>query len=365
MKLNSIQILRALAALFVVYTHSITQMGIYTPGWRDLSPASLSFGTFGVDLFFVISGFIIYHSAERLNGRASALSFLWHRFRRINPAYYAAVLLTIITWIPSLIRHQREPITAWQALSWTILLPFPGDPARALPQAWSLYFEWFFYLLFFLLILAGAKKKAGLLCWLLGGLVTLGWVLQNHLTGLWIFYMDPLLMEFLFGVVIGFAYRRWNPGKRTALCLLVPGIVLSLLLIITGYADFLAVVLPSPPIRYIHALSWGTAAALIVAGCVFLEKNGATVLFLRRPLIRLLGDASYSIYLFHYLVFGLLAALYLRVGLFLNPYVAIPIHAALAVAGSLLFYKWVELPLLLWLKQYNTPKYSPPLPAKP
>jgi exopolysaccharide production protein ExoZ len=357
--------LRAVAALLVVYTHSITQLAIYAPGWKHFSPASISFGTFGVDLFFVISGFIIYHSAERLNGRSSALSFLWHRFRRINPAYYAAVILTVITWIPSLVRDQRPAITAWQLLSWTILLPFPGDPTRALGQAWTLCFEWFFYLLFFLLILTGAKKKAGILCWLLGGLVSLGWVLQNYLTGLWIFYMDPLLLEFLLGVIIGFAYRQWNPGKRTALCLLVPGIVFALLFIVTGYGDSQAVVQPSPPIRYLHALSWGSAAALIVAGCVFLGKNGATVILLRHPLIRLLGDASYSIYLFHMLVLGLIAALYLRVGFFLNPYLAIPIHAAIAIAGSLFFYKWVEQPLLLWLKRYDKPKYSPPRSAKP
>jgi peptidoglycan/LPS O-acetylase OafA/YrhL len=201
---------------------------------------------------------------------------------RTNPAYYAAVLLTIITWIPSLVRHQRPPITAWQVLSWTILLPFPGDPTRALSQSWTLCFEWFFYLLFFLLILTGTQKKAGILCWLLGGLAFFGWLLRNY-----------------------------------------------------------------------------------VAGCVFLEKNGATVFFLRHPLIRLLGDASYSIYLCHFIVLGLLAALYLRVGFFLNPYLAIPIHAAIAVAGSLLFYKWVEQPLLLWLKRYDTPKYSPPRSVKP
>jgi exopolysaccharide production protein ExoZ len=315
-------------------------------------------GTFGVDLFFVISGFIIYHSAERLNGRTSAFSFLWHRFRRINPAYYAAVLLTVLTWIPSLLRHQRSPITGRQLLSWAILLPFPGDPARALSQGWTLCFEWFFYLLFFLLILTGARKKAGKLCWILGGLALLGWLLQNYLTGLWIFYSDPLLLEFLLGVVIGFAYRRWNPGNLTALCLLLPGIVFGLLFILTGYGDYQAVLPPPTSLRYLHALCWGSAAALVVAGCVFLEKN--RVFRLYHPLIHLLGDASYSIYLFHMIIFGLLAAFYLRVGFFLNPDLAIPIHAAIAVACSLLFYKWVEQPLLRWLK-----KPTPTRSAKP
>jgi peptidoglycan/LPS O-acetylase OafA/YrhL len=363
MKLNSIQILRALAALFVVYTHSVTQMGIFALGWQQRTPALISIGTFGVDLFFVISGFIIYHSAERLSGRTPALSFLWHRFRRINPVYYAAVLLTVTTWIPSLLRHQRPPVTGWQILSWTILLPIPGDPARAISQAWSLSFEWFFYLLFFLLILLRWKRKAVILCCCLGGLTLLGWLLRGELTGLAIFYTDPLLLEFLLGVVIGFLYRRWSPGRKTALLLLLPGIALGLLFMLTSFGDYQAVLAPPPPLRYLHAIFWGSAAALIVAGCVFLEKSNAFIP--RHPLILLLGDASYSIYLFHMIVLGLIAAFYLRVGLFLDPDLAIPIHATIAVAGSLLFYKWVERPLLRWLKRFDTIRPTPPRSAKP
>ncbi len=169
MNLKSIQMLRGLAALLVVYTHSVAQMAIFAPSWQLRTPAFISMATFGDDLFFVISGFIIYHSAERLNGPSAALSFLWHRFRRINPAYCAAVLLTVTTWIPSLLRHQRPPVSGRQLLSWTVVLPLPGDPARAISQTWTLSFEWFFYLLFFLLILLHVKKKAGILCCCLGG----------------------------------------------------------------------------------------------------------------------------------------------------------------------------------------------------
>jgi exopolysaccharide production protein ExoZ len=97
---------------------------------------------------------------------------------------------------------------------------------------------------------------------------------------------------------------------------------------------------------------------LVVAGCVFLEKSNAFIP--RHPLILLLGDASYSLYLFHMIVFGWIAAFYLRVGFFLNPDLAIPIHATIAVAGSLLFYKWVEKPLLQWLR-----KSTPPRSARP
>jgi peptidoglycan/LPS O-acetylase OafA/YrhL len=381
MKLNSIQLLRALAALFVVYTHSIGQMGMFAIGWQQRIPLRTSLGTFGVDIFFVISGFIIFLSAGQLTGRKASVSFLWHRFRRINPVYYVAVLITVLTWIPSFLRHQRAAITTRQLLSWIVLAPFPGDPPGALSQGWSLLYEWMFYWAFFLLILAGVRRKAAVLCGILGALALLGWLFRTRLTGVWVFYTDPLLLEFLMGVVIGFVFQRWNPGKVGALCLLVPGIALGLTILLTGYGDFQAVLAPPASLRYLHAFYWGSAAALLVAGCVFLEKCCPPAFFqhqnfgpdLRPVLVRksrfaqlplLLGDASYSIYLFHLIVFGLIGAFYLRTGFFLHPDLAIPIHAALAVAGSLLFYRFVEKPLLRWLKPTRPRPGEPPSPPR-
>lgn len=359
--------LRAFAALMVVYTHSISQMGIFAVGWQQRTPARTSLGTFGVDLFFVISGFIIYHSAAGLQGRGASLSFLWHRFRRINPAFYAATLLTVMTWLPSLLRHRRHPVSGADILSWLILLPFSTATVSPLVQAWSLSFEWYFYLLFFLLIFFRLRKKWTALCLLLVSLALAGWLLRYDLEGLWTFYLDPLPLEFLLGAGIGVAYRRWAPGRAIAHCLLWPGILLGLTLILTGYGDVMAVV-PSTPIKYLHAICWGSAAALVVAGCVFLEKKDPPFLSASHGLPRLLlllGDASYSIYLVHMLILGLLAAFYLRVGFFLDADLAIPIHAVIAVAGSLLFYKGVELPLLRRLGKSAPGRPTPVPPAAP
>jgi exopolysaccharide production protein ExoZ len=361
MKLNSIQMLRAIAALMVVYTHSISEIQNFASGWQQHTAAHTALGTFGVDLFFVISGFIIYHSAGRLRGGIPSLTFLWHRFRRINPLYYLAVILTVITWTHSLLQHRRPPITRLQALYWTIILPVPGDPGRAVFQAWTLSYEWYFYLLFFLLILFRSQRKLLILFPLTAILILAGWLLRSH-TGLLTFYTDPILFEFLLGVAIGAATRRWNPGKTAALCLLTPGILLALLLLITGYGNFLDPAAPqTASLRYVHAALWGGTAALIITGCIFWEKKDAT-LFRRAPLLLLLGDASYSIYLFHMLLLALISAFYLRVGFFLNPDLAIPISAVIVTTFSLLIYKWVELPLLQWLKRFD-PK--PPPPANP
>src|SRR5215469_422227 len=125
MKLGSIQLLRALAACMVVYWHCVIQMHFFAPGWRPSIRSGTNPGEYGVDLFFVISGFIIYHTAGGLGGRKQSLSYLWRRFRRINPVYYAATILTLIVWLPSYLSHRRAPVTGPDILTSLILLPFP------------------------------------------------------------------------------------------------------------------------------------------------------------------------------------------------------------------------------------------------
>jgi exopolysaccharide production protein ExoZ len=352
--------LRAVAALMVVYTHCTNEMGIFAHGWQQTLPARTAFGTFGVDLFFVISGFVIFISASRLSGRSAALSFLWHRFRRINPVYYLMTLLTLIVWIPSFLRHQRPPLTGLQIASSLALLPFPGSTHTIMSQAWTLRFEWYFYLVLSVLILSRTQRKGQKAGLFLGSMALLGLLLHNDPTELTNFYMNPIILEFVFGAVVGMLYLRWTPERKIALRLLLLGSFSGLVLLITGYYDFLALsgfrtAIP----ECIHALLWGGSAALIVAGCVFLEKTRTTTSFLQHRFILLLGDASYSIYLFHVLVLNLIDAFYLRVGFFLPPDLAIFIHLIIAIAGSLLFYKWVEIPLLNAFKKTRTSRLIP------
>lgn len=344
--------LRALAAVMVVYTHSISQVTIFASGWQEQTGFHTGLGTFGVDLFFVISGFIIFHTAGSGNGPKVALTFLWHRFRRINPLYYIATALTVMTWLPSLLSHRRPPLTGVQLLSWLFFLPAPGDSQPAVFQAWTLLFEWYFYLLFFVLIFSRLRKKGRALAFWSLGVVLLGLMpgwrtssILRHLT-------DPALIEFLMGTAIAIAYRRYTPRKRIAHLLLWPGIAAGLALMGTGYYDYMDPVAPvTPGTIYFHALYWGGASALIVAGTVFLEKKQSRFFVQPPPLLMLLGDASYSIYLFHLLVLSLIAALYLRVGFFLQPDWAIPLETLVAVLCCLLIYKWVESPLLRFLKK--------------
>lgn len=358
--------LRALAAIMVVYTHSICSMGSFGMGWLQRIPASGALGTLGVDIFFVISGFVIYLSAGRLTGSQAARSFLWHRFRRINPAYYAATLLTLLIWLPGILRGKHPEVNSRSLLTSFLLCRYPGWASPILVQAWTLFYEWYFYLIFCLLILVGVQRKVGMLTILMGSLVFLGWTLRDHPIDILDFYTNPCIIEFLLGVGIGYCFQHRTPGRTAAFALLIPGILLGVTCIWTGYADVAGPpFLHAPIYLYHHAFGWGSTAALIVAGCVFLEKNGGFTFFHRNRLIALLGDASYSIYLFHFIVLGAIAAIYLRVGFFLTPDLAINIHVILMVAGSLLFYKWVELPLLKAFRKRRSARPTPTPPVVP
>ena len=96
MKLNSIQFLRAVAALLVVYEHSMDVLVNYGVSWQQNFYHLNGFGCIGVDLFFVISGFIITYVASKYRGFDEGMQFLEKRFWRINPIYYIATIFCLI-----------------------------------------------------------------------------------------------------------------------------------------------------------------------------------------------------------------------------------------------------------------------------
>jgi peptidoglycan/LPS O-acetylase OafA/YrhL len=95
MKINSIQYLRAIAAILVVYAHSLNFIGNGNSIQANFYYLK-NFGAIGVDIFFVISGFIITYVSYNLNGLNDFIVFIKKRFVRINPTYYFASTLALI-----------------------------------------------------------------------------------------------------------------------------------------------------------------------------------------------------------------------------------------------------------------------------
>lgn len=268
LKLRSIQVLRGVAACAVVLLHAVPEGG--------QAIGDRGFGAAGVDLFFVISGFIMANVAKN----RSALEFLRDRLWRIYPIWWIAVL-------PWIFMVPRGPTSIVSSLTlWPIYAG--GYYVPVLKVGWTLSFELLFYLGMTLAILRGAAVPLlayGL--FLVAALATSSPLM--HFAG------SPMTLEFLMGVVIA------GLPRRAALGLLVPAGIAMLALTSPAIGDVDSTLHPLPALW--RALLWGCPAALVVWGALSLEPLFEGRVF---DLPVAVGDASYSIYLFHPLVaFGL------------------------------------------------------------
>ena len=308
-RLCSVQALRAVAALLVVWAHSIdaaeqsharpVQIGFFH--WEN-------FGACGLDIFFVISGFIVSlvaaraaakNAGERGSGRnwRSAKTFLIRRVTRIFPLYWILTLAFILqsTW-------SRFPIP-WQKVPWlpTLFLMPAFRPYIAQPMlwlGWSLLFEVYFYLLLAVFLVATPRfvirNTAIFLCGMAAAGSMLG--LQRPLIILW---MNPLILEFVFGCMAGMLYLRaeqqLSAKKTLGRWITIFGALLLMTTIFTGYGEASeAHAILSGHACWLRVGVWGIPAALLAGGMVFWNP---ALRSLPARLLVFLGDASYSIYL--------------------------------------------------------------------
>jgi exopolysaccharide production protein ExoZ len=294
----SIQYLRALAALCVVVFHAL-----------ESSPYRLRVGAAGVDVFFIISGFIM--ATLMLGAEADPKRFLSRRINRIVPLYWCVTLITLaVGWIKPAFFYRFDG-TLQNAVLSLLFLPHGGTVGAApvAPLGWTLEYEMFFYALCVLALLAPVAHRLKLLGVFLLALVALGFALPQSNDFVRV-YTNPLLLEFGAGLVLAVLWRS-N---------LLPPTWPAALGLCAGFFGFAAEQVGWMPQSGIRVFDWGLPALLVVAGALGLESAGK-VSHWRFGL--LLGDASYSLYLTHGFVVSAVAwelsaaPLWLRAGLIL------------------------------------------------
>src|SRR5262245_49803107 len=183
-----IQILRAVAALAVVVMH----IGIDLRYWGKATITWTDVGNAGVDLFFVISGFIMVFIAwEQFGRRDAPVDFFVRRLIRIVPLYW---LVTTGYVLAS--SHPASRIV-------TSYLFVPDFSANAAPlpvvlQGWTLNFEMFFYLMLAMTLLLPRLAAIATVSTLLAALVLLNVP----------YYGNSVILEFVLGLWIGWAFRH-------------------------------------------------------------------------------------------------------------------------------------------------------------
>lgn len=334
-----IQVLRALAALMVAAGHAqFEAAGLAARAGLPFAPAAWLPWPAGVDVFFVISGFIIVHAAAPLHGRTDARRvFLAHRIARVVPLYWLATTLTLaLAWLrPGLVGAGTEgPLSiAASYLFW----PMARADGTVLPLyslGWTLNYEMAFYALFALVLPWGRRGAVLGVVALLAALVLVGALvrpLQGPIAVPLTFWGDPIVLEFACGAGLALARQE---GLR------LPGPA-RLALAVAGLALLsLAGAEPALP-RFI---AWGGPATLLVAAAA-LGPAGAAPRPLRPAIV--LGDASYALYLAHPFVVRGLRVVAEATGLapLLGPGPLVVLMLAAASAAAILLHRLVERPL--------------------
>jgi exopolysaccharide production protein ExoZ len=331
-KLSGIEALRGIAATAVVFSHAARHVdkAFGAPGLITAFQA----GHAGVDLFFVLSGFIILFVHRRDIGQPGRLQhYMGRRFNRVMPLYWLVLALTIGMSVAG--RHDA-PSLLW--LFWSAaLLPSLSEPLLGI--AWTLQFEVVFYAVFAMLIVSRGVGLALLAVWFV-------WIVSVALgfdsTGVPGSLCGIYGLEFFMGMG---AAQLLNQGRVPA----------PLLLAAAGLALFaITMVLESGGVLNgfgnTARLTYGLPAALLVLGVAAAEQAGQ----LRVPSwLRTLGGASYSIYLFQFVFIGIVWQGWLKIGLdhYASNLTCFLVLASSALAGGILAARLVEQPMLQLMRR--------------
>ena len=334
MRYEGIQCLRAIAVILVIWAHLkfVADFG-HNPFFASAAGAS------GVDIFFVISGFVISMSAERL--RFDWRLFLTNRLCRIAPFYWlmSAPIAVYIFFFRQL---------KWQSLLNSItfipLLDFHKFNYPVNSFGWTLSFEFWFYTLFAIVMaILGARAllvMAPLLA-ILCAIVGFGY------RGAWFtpcFLFHPLTLEFAAGIVL-FQVRKLCGAKTMAVAALLM-LAFGWMTLQTQILGWHINILASPALGFKRACIWGGFGATLVTLAVSIDN----LQLIRWPRWAVsLGDCSYSMYLIqpYSIEISHKAGVWSGAGF----WISVPMFIISAVLGGVVLSKCFEMPLTRWARQ--------------
>jgi peptidoglycan/LPS O-acetylase OafA/YrhL len=334
----NLQIARAIAASMVVLGHTLREAFNAVP---NIQPAfAPSFGV-GVDVFFVISGFIMaYISDGRIGQPGYAGYFLRSRIARVVPLYWFYTLLLVAATVamPQLLDNASFNITHIL----TSLAFYPWAPTGDIVQpilalGWTLNYEMMFYGVFFVLLLCLSAHMVLPAIASLFGFLALVFAFVDLSGTPFAFWFRPIILEFVAGIALFAIYKS---GLRL-------NAHLSWVLLVASIFAWLALpqFLRGDPIGW-RWLQLGVPAALFVASLTLRKPSQKPSNAAKRFAI-LVGDSSYTLYLSHPFVLTIVYVVWSRLGLFqsLGVSVYVIVTCFCCVCGAIIGYWLIEKPI--------------------
>lgn len=347
-----VQVLRGVAALLVVigHTESATASVILGGGGQFVRSALLPWGA-GVDLFFVISGFIMVYASSGLFGQVGARGkFLRRRLVRIVPLYWLATTgFLLLLAVAAMKGGDAFPASHAILASYAFVPTDTYGNGRLFPVfdlGWTLNYEMFFYLLFSCVVGLPQFRALAMLLMLLSTIVLIGsWIVGPSAAWFW---TRPIVIDFGLGVGVGAMVAR-QLTLPTALrgAMALAGI--ALLAADPGHVF-------NGPLGTTVANGWprvvlaGLPIALVLAGAVLGREP--TMPRIAIPFTRI-GDASYSLYLFHPVALIAMEKLAQKAPLAsrVPGSLIVGLTVVFAIATALPCYRRVERPMTAWLSR--------------
>lgn len=292
-KLHHLQALRGIAANLVVLDHifsTLIRYGQISPRFQGVA---WHFGEVGVGIFFVISGFIMAYTSHGEGGKAGApYLFLEKRFIRVVPLYWLATLLAF-----AMLFVIHKPESVGNLLQSLLFIPYysgiPPEMRPVLGQGWTINYEIFFYAVFAISLFLKGRRSLYFLMAVFGGLAIGGQLLGSGWGAIWDSYTKPIILLFLIGILLG----RMCVSRTMVIPIKRP-LVLTAVMIVANVGMFH--VFEGRAFTGLFCTMLSIATVII---CTFSPAGSDG------PIARaweMLGDGSYSTYLFHTFILAVL-----------------------------------------------------------
>lgn len=332
-KYEGLQVLRVIAAVFVLALHST----FYTQERLFSGQKKWAAGYSGVDIFFVLSGFVMIYSSERLfNSRDGWRIFAERRIARIVPMYWLVITIKIVLTMLAGRYVLHTNLTVSKALASYFFIPCKNLDGLIEPLVgvgWTLNFEMFFYFLFALALFlrVNVYKFVGIAL----TLISIGAIFRKPDWPAISFYLNTIVLEFFLGMIIAHQLlKNRRLSKAPAILAIVCGVI--------GLLSW-----PMYTVTLPRILTIGLPAAFLVTGVASIEN-----LLPRMPRsVLFLAEASYVIYLFHPLVAPIAPTFFSKVH-YVHPRIAVASSILIGLAAGSIVYRFADRPTTIWLRDH-------------